>query len=194
MTDAEYLFKTDCAEKKRIARSANNKNRFGKGPVKLPSDNLSKKEIRKMSGDVKNYNMNKPVPLRVFKTWPLDIQQQYLDKLKERFDPTYTDMALIFEVGETEIQNYVRYGQLKYVGSRRRKSLTNSNNQQWQEWALIDKKEDRSDPDIWPCLSNGSLTVTGTVNELHLPKLLKMLCNNKTYRFTIEFEEVDNEK
>lgn len=55
MTDAEYLFKLTERERKRNARGAKNKIKGGGGAVRLPSDNLTKKEREAMNGETVTY-------------------------------------------------------------------------------------------------------------------------------------------
>lgn len=187
MTDAEYLFKTDCSEKKRIARSANKTNRVGKGPVRLPSDNLTRKEIRNMSGDIKNYNLNQPISFSEFKTWPLDIQQAYLDNIKSKFDPTYLDLARMFDCGETEVIKYLKYGDLKWVGSNRRRSLINNKDSEWLKWCYKAPEKPIVKETVPPILG-GKVELCGTLEEI--TRTLRNICHEDySYVFKITFKD-----
>lgn len=72
VTDEKYLFLTDCAEKKRTAHSCHNrKTHAGKGGrVRLPHNNLTKKELEAMNGEVKSYRLNDPMTWREFSLLP----------------------------------------------------------------------------------------------------------------------------
>lgn len=85
MKDEEFLFHSDCHEKKVTARSARNtRTHNGKrGKVKFPSDYLTKKEIKAMSGEVKSYRLNEPMSWREFKAMPDDIKVTYIKLLRE---------------------------------------------------------------------------------------------------------------
>ena len=94
MTDEKYSYIQDVKDKKITARSARHKRTHnGKGgSVKLPSDYMTKKEIKAMSGEVKSFRLNKPMAWKEFKAMPNDIQYGYIKLLKEKY--SVTNMAL----------------------------------------------------------------------------------------------------
>lgn len=87
MPDEQYVMISDSIEKKKIAHSSHNrKTHCGKGGrVKFPSDYLSKKELKAMNGDVKSYNLNKPMIWEEFRSMPQDLQIMYIKKLRNEF-------------------------------------------------------------------------------------------------------------
>lgn len=87
MPDEQYVMISDSIEKKKIAHSSHNrKTHCGKGGrVKFPSDYLSKKELKAMNGDVKSYNLNKPMTWEEFRSMPQDLQIMYIKKLRNEF-------------------------------------------------------------------------------------------------------------
>lgn len=89
MTDEEYIFRTDTAEKKRTARgSFNRRTHAGKGGrVKMPSDYMTKKERDKMNGEVQSYNLAKPMKWEQFKLLPDDIKREYITAIVRKYDP-----------------------------------------------------------------------------------------------------------
>lgn len=54
--------------------------------VRLPSDNLSKKELMKMSGECKSYRLNEPMAWKEFRTMPDDIKITYIKLLRKKFN------------------------------------------------------------------------------------------------------------
>lgn len=98
MRDAEYLFKQTSLERKRIGRGDFNKKRQGGKQVRLPSDNMSRKEWEKMNGECKSFNLAKPVKWAAFKQWPADLQRNYLTGLQEKFNAKSGHMAAMFGV------------------------------------------------------------------------------------------------
>lgn len=86
MTDEKFLFVTDCADKKRTARGVNNKRTHtGKGgKVRFPSDNLTRKELNAMNGEVVSYKLNEPMTWAEFKALPDDIKKTYIKLLREK--------------------------------------------------------------------------------------------------------------
>ena len=88
MKDEKYVYIQDVKDKKVTARSARNKRTHnGKGgSVKLPSDYMTKKEIKAMSGECKSYKLNKPMTWKEFKTMPDDIKVSYINLLRQKFN------------------------------------------------------------------------------------------------------------
>lgn len=103
MTDAEYLFKLTERERKRNARGEKNKIKGGGGAVRLPSDNLTKKEREAMNGETVTYKVHSPVKWPEFKRWPPDIQREYFKRLDTSYRPTAAMYAEMFEIGVTAI-------------------------------------------------------------------------------------------
>ena len=87
LPDEQYVMISDSIEKKKIARSSHNrKTHCGKGGrVKFPSDYLSKKELKAMNGDLKTYNLNRPMTWEEFRSMPQDLQIMYIKKLRNEF-------------------------------------------------------------------------------------------------------------
>lgn len=98
MKDETYAFISDVKEKKVTARSARHtRTHCGKGGrVRLPSDNLSKKELMKMSGECKSYRLNEPMTWAEFKAMPNDIQITYIKLLRQKFDVPDGKLAEMF--------------------------------------------------------------------------------------------------
>ena len=102
MTDEEFIFRQISAERKRIGRGDFNKKRKGGRFVRLPSDNLTKKEREKMNGECLQYNMNAPVKWREFLTWPQDLQREYIEKLMDFYNAKNEDIAKMFGVSVSQ--------------------------------------------------------------------------------------------
>lgn len=102
MNDAEYLFHTDAREKKRNGRGYYHKARPGKKVV-LPSDRLTEKELEKMSGEVKSYNLKNPMKWAEYKTMPDDLKREYLTRLRDRYNATNNAIAEMLGVSRQPI-------------------------------------------------------------------------------------------
>jgi hypothetical protein len=96
MTDEAYLFKQISCERKRNARGDHNKVRGGGRIVRFPSDNLTRKEKKQLSGEVKTYQMNEPVAWKTFCKWPVEMQTEYLKRLDGLYRPTAAMYAELF--------------------------------------------------------------------------------------------------
>ena len=94
MNDFDY----DAYQKKRVAASARRRKSGSRSRyVGLPSDHLTQKELRAMSGEVQTYNMNAPVRWSAFLSWPHDLQQEYVSKLQADYGATGEMLAECFD-------------------------------------------------------------------------------------------------
>ena len=79
MNDAEYLFKSDAAEKKRNGRGAFNKKGGSKSKkCTLPGDYLTPAQKKKLSKTIIDVNLREPMTWDEFKALRPDIQKEYL--------------------------------------------------------------------------------------------------------------------
>ena len=110
MKDETYVFISDVKEKGSIGRSARHrKTHAGKGGrVRLPSDNLSKKELLKMNGECKSYRLNDPVKWDEFKSMPDDIKATYIKLIRQKFNPPNTMIAQMMGVSEMTVRRELK--------------------------------------------------------------------------------------
>lgn len=87
-SDEEYEYRQDVRDKSITARSARKmRTHNGKGgSVKFPSDYLTKKELKAMNGELKTFNINKPMAWADFKEMPDDLKKAYIRMIRHRFD------------------------------------------------------------------------------------------------------------
>jgi hypothetical protein len=106
MNDETYCFVSDIKEKRQAARSAHNrKTHRGKGGMKMSYEYMSKKELAKMSGEVKTFNLNEPMLWKEFKLMPDDLQITYIKSLWSRFDAPLKSIAAMMGCGYSTIAN-----------------------------------------------------------------------------------------
>ena len=100
MKDEKYLYISDVRDKKITARSARHKRTHNGrgGSVKLPSDYMTQKEIKAMSGECKSYKLNKPMNWKEFKAMPDDIKISYIKLIREKFGATDSAIANMMNV------------------------------------------------------------------------------------------------
>lgn len=110
MTDEEYVFRSECADRKRVARgSFNKRSHSGKGGrVKMPSDYMTKKERDKMNGEVQSYNLNSPMKWAQFKRMPDDIKREYLSAIISKYNPQQAALAEMFGISRNTVCNMFR--------------------------------------------------------------------------------------
>jgi hypothetical protein len=87
MKDETYAFISDVKQKKVTARSARHtRTHCGKGGrVRLPSDNLSKKELMKMNGECKSYRLNEPMTKEELLAMPDDLKIAYIKAIRNKY-------------------------------------------------------------------------------------------------------------
>lgn len=102
MTDFEY----DVKEKKRIASGAYHQKKGSKSrKCTLPHELLTPAQRKKLDGPVLTYAINKPMSWEEFKSLPLDLQQDHLDFLQNRFDiGVNTVSALVFGLSHAALR------------------------------------------------------------------------------------------
>lgn len=101
MNEARKAFIKDMQDKKDTARSARHRRTHaGKGgSVRLPHDNMTRKELRKMNGEEKTYRINTPMRWEDFKAMPDDLKKEYVLGIREKFkNPPDGDIAKMFGV------------------------------------------------------------------------------------------------
>jgi hypothetical protein len=95
MTDEKYTFIEDVRDKKKTATGAYHKRTHcGKGgAVRFPSDFMTKKELRAMNGEVKEYRLNDPMRWKEFKAMPDDIKVLYIKSLRKAYNVSDTKIT-----------------------------------------------------------------------------------------------------
>lgn len=110
LPDEQWVMISDSIEKKNIARSSHcRKTHCGKGGrVKFPSDYKTKKELKAMNGDVKTYNLNKPMTWEEFKKLPEDLKITYIKKLRNEFKVPDKILAETMGVGRSHFCKIIK--------------------------------------------------------------------------------------
>ena len=153
MPDEQYVMISDSIEKKKIAHSSHNrKTHCGKGGrVKFPSDYLSKKELKAMNGDVKSYNLNRPMTWEEFRSMPQDLQIMYIKKLRNEFGVPDIVLSKAMGVCKSSFSKAMRDLNLslgKSAGATGKKWLNSEKSLKFSEyWNKFNKKEDAVEED-----------------------------------------------
>ena len=147
MPDEQYVMISDSIEKKKIAHSSHNrKTHCGKGGrVKFPSDYLSKKELKAMNGDVKSYNLNRPMTWEEFRSMPQDLQIMYIKKLRNEFGVPDIVLSKAMGVCKSSFSKAMRDLNLslgKSAGATGKKWLNSEKSSKFYEyWNKFNKEE-----------------------------------------------------
>ena len=107
MNDVEFILKEDIKEKKQEGRGYYHKKNGSKSKkCRLPSDSLSKKEIEKMNGECKVYNLNKPMSYSNFCAMPVDLRIKYLEMLRDKFGANQIEISKMMGVADTTLASH----------------------------------------------------------------------------------------
>lgn len=95
MTDFDYEVK----ERRNLAGQAKNRKRGSRSKkCTLPSDNLTLAEIRKKNGAISVYKIGKPISWDEFKSYPNNIQREYLEWIRDNLNANPALTANMFDV------------------------------------------------------------------------------------------------
>jgi hypothetical protein len=132
--DEEYLFYSDARDKKNIARSARNQRTHNgkRGRVKLPSDYLTKKELKAMNGAVESYKLNNPMTWAEFKRMPDDLKESYIKLLRKRYNVPDSQIAEMLGVHKVTLCNFFKTMGLAKGGKR--SGTENWDKEGWLAW------------------------------------------------------------
>lgn len=87
LSDEEYIYRQEIKEKKSVGRGAYHKKNGSKSKkCSLPSDFMTRKEIKKLSGECNSWSMREFYSYKEFKKMPDDLALQYVNSLINRFN------------------------------------------------------------------------------------------------------------
>lgn len=107
MSEARSVFIEDAREKKQLARNYKQKHRGKRGnKVRNASDHLTPAQLRALNGEVFVYKIGEPISWGVFKSYPKEKQQEWINAFAERFQCSTKGMELVFGILNTSIYRY----------------------------------------------------------------------------------------
>lgn len=147
MTDEKYAFIQDVKEKAQTGRSSHNRRTHaGKGgAVRLPSDNLKRKELKAMNGDVICYRLNDPMKWKEFKKMPDKLKIDYITAIRSKFGAT--DTAIAEMLGVTAKPMYAEFKKLGIAGGSKN-GWRKWDKEGFEKWAHGETAEQSTTPEI----------------------------------------------
>ena len=130
MNDFEY----DCKCKKDIARSAHNHVNARRGKCKLPHEYLTRKELNKLNGEVKSYNLKAPMAWATFKTMPDDLKKEYIRWLQQEFRANDHMIGELFGVVANTVTYLRKSLGIPSLGRGRTAAATEEDKVKWYHW------------------------------------------------------------
>ncbi len=200
MDDAEYLFRQTERELKRTGYGARHRKCGSKSKsCKMPADYLTPAQKRKMNGDVKVYQLNKPMTWASFRAMPHDLQKQYIQNCVDN-QGRKIDIADMMGCSIPAFDTYMSHhhrGEFSFAKGRHEISDV------WLEW-VTDPSEKAAEeepakevatPAPTPAKKIVELTpATGTMTFCGEPEdvfiaVMRMLDRKKEYSITVNFTE-----
>ena len=120
MNDAEQMFRQTEIERKRLSYGDKHKKRGGGRYVRLPSDNLTRKEREAMNGEIKVWQEKPFYTFEEFKELPDDVQLKWINSLINRYDVGIGGISRIIapSANRNILHDYMeRKGLLEYVNA-----------------------------------------------------------------------------
>lgn len=151
MNDERFVAQQTERERKSIAASARRrKTHNGKSGCTLPHENMSRKELLAMNGEVKEYNLSKPMDWKEFKALPMNLQEAYIYQLVKKYDISVRSFTRMLKVSQPTISAYMKERQTlkRLFNSTTANNATRlSKTEAFFRWAgVIEEEEVKEEP------------------------------------------------
>ena len=130
MNDVQYCLKQDTKDRKAIGRNAKYRVVNKKGRCRLPSDNLTAAQRKKLNGECITMKLNELISYQDFKRLTRTMQREYLQNLEDRYKPRMKDVAIAMDVAPNSMSSYIR----KYHEDFRFTNIKNSPSKAWLDF------------------------------------------------------------
>lgn len=169
MTGEEYLLRRDIADKKATARSANKRVSGAKSKkCTLPSDYLTAAQKKRLNGEVKTVNLDRPIKWPEFKALAPETKTLYVNGLVNKYGISIGALAEMLGASRATVYNHSRSA----WGLRKR--MTRAEQEIFREFCgqkpgkemapYEDTTERHEAPDYFPAdVEHMTLTLRGTV-------------------------------
>lgn len=144
MNDFDY----DCMQKKRVARGAFAHVGRKRGKCRLPSDFLTPAQRKEKNGEVKSYNITRPMPWPEFKTLPEDLKREFFRNMQS-FGSTASWLADEMGAASATIRAAAKYAGTPFVRGSGNLLLWT---RKVAEWANAEQQTAAETPDEEPTI------------------------------------------
>ena len=109
MSEAQQVMIDDIKERSSIARSVKSerKHKSTRSSVRLPSDNLTEKEIEALHGKCETYRLGEPMTWFDFDRMPNDLKVEYIQKIRKKFNAHDYAIAKMFDIHRDYFCSYI---------------------------------------------------------------------------------------
>jgi len=201
----EKEYYSEIRDKKRAGVGDFKKKRGSKSrKCTLPSDNMTKKELNKMNGEVKTYNMKKRYSYKELKTFPEDIQKEYLKNLMTTYNANNKMLGESLGVSQSIVSFYLKQfrlnpgkGNIKKPDEKQKNEwnlFINGNSQKLdiENKANATEKKEETKPVSGNSISLNSLSLEMTGDVSTILWLIEEKLHGKSGTIKISFEEKSN--
>lgn len=194
MKDEEFVMKEDIRERKQMAIGAKHMNRRGKGPINMGVEYKSDKEINEMHGEVKTYDLSKPISYNEFKEMPADLRGEYFRALFEKHGATSTRIMAWWKISSKTVTFLRRqYKVPSTAGKGRDKNKETERTKAWMEFMEREEKTKVETESLSHVVakhakvSDAFFRVTGTPEDIYA--LLKSVTSGECRTYEISLME-----
>lgn len=194
MKDEEFVMKEDIRERKQMAIGAKHMNRRGKGPINMGVEYKSDKEINEMHGEVKTYDLSKPISYNEFKEMPADLRGEYFRALFEKHGATSTRIMAWWKISSKTVTFLRRqYKVPSTAGKGRDKNKETERTKAWMEFMEGEEKTKVETESLSHVVakhakvSDAFFRVTGTPEDIYA--LLKSVTSGERRTYEISLME-----
>lgn len=114
MDEIERELVAEIRQRKNIGQQARHKKCGSRSrKCRLPSDHMTKKQLKGLNGEVMTYNLSKPMKWAEFKYMPRDLQLQYLTKLHNEHGANQRDVADMLGLAKGTLSSYCKRHDLR---------------------------------------------------------------------------------
>ncbi len=204
MDDATYAFVSDVHERKQLVPSARKvKNGSRSKKCTLPSDYLTKGQLKRMNSEIITYKMNVPMDWKSFKAMPLNIQEEYLSNLVDKYNVRLSHIGCMFGVTGSTVNKYIKDHNFSSVKIYKRGSskISSEDLYRWSRFIHVESESRTTDVENVvvdaTCnnaksmkISNLNVSFEGSINLNDIVAYLKLtLGNNIEGHMEISFHE-----
>lgn len=114
-------FYEEVAERGKVANGARHmKGGSHSKSCHMPADTMTASEIKKLNGKVVTYRLGKPMNWETFAAMPVDLQQEYIKKLIDRYGVTATRLAGMFGVDKETLGHKLQELKVRHMPNKMR--------------------------------------------------------------------------
>lgn len=130
--NVKRFFEEEIREKKRTARGAGARKGGGGSRCGLPSDSLTRKQWEQRNGEVRTWNMDRPVTAAGLLSMPPAVRTRYLAGLAERYGAGLPEAAAMAGMTPEELEQLLGQETPRFRFPRRKQT-----EEQHRQWAAF---------------------------------------------------------